>query len=131
MHEKIRQTREAKGLTQSGLGFRIGQPQSTVSRIERGGGLRLSTPLEMARVLELDQGRTGAKQSSSQLHGIVFEFPIEQNRPKKCGCGIKTPFLLAVCSIRIGIKNAFEVRPHPGKHQVPTLCRHIVQSLSP
>jgi transcriptional regulator with XRE-family HTH domain len=51
---QIRQTREAKGFTQSDLGTRIGQPQSAVSRIERGGDLRLSTLLEMARVLELE-----------------------------------------------------------------------------
>ena len=50
----LRQTREAKRLTQSDLGERIGQPQSAVSRIERGGDLRLSTLLEMARVLELE-----------------------------------------------------------------------------
>jgi HTH-type transcriptional regulator/antitoxin HipB len=54
MQDQIRQAREAKGLTQSGLGSRIGQPQSAVSRIERGGDLRLSTLLEMARVLELE-----------------------------------------------------------------------------
>ena len=50
----LRQAREAKGLTQSDLGERIGQPQSAVSRIERGGDLRHSTLLEMARVLELE-----------------------------------------------------------------------------
>jgi HTH-type transcriptional regulator/antitoxin HipB len=54
MQDQIRQAREAKGLTQSDLGRRIGQPQSAVSRIERGGDLRLSTLLEMARVLELE-----------------------------------------------------------------------------
>ncbi len=54
MQDQIRQAREAKGLTQSDLGSRIGQPQSAVSRIERGGDLRLSTLLEMARVLELE-----------------------------------------------------------------------------
>jgi len=54
MQDQIRQSREAKGLTQSDLGSRIGQPQSAVSRIERGGDLRLSTLLEMARVLELE-----------------------------------------------------------------------------
>jgi HTH-type transcriptional regulator / antitoxin HipB len=54
IQEQVRQAREAKGLTQSELGSRIGQPQSAVSRIERGGDLRLSTLLEMARVLELE-----------------------------------------------------------------------------
>jgi transcriptional regulator with XRE-family HTH domain len=54
IQEQIRQEREARGLTQSKLGNRIGQPQSAVSRIERGGDLRVSTLLEMARVLELE-----------------------------------------------------------------------------
>lgn len=43
-----------KGLTQSDLGLRIGQPQSAVSRIERGGDLRVSTLLEMARALGME-----------------------------------------------------------------------------
>ena len=51
---QIRIARESKGLTQADLGSRIGQPQSAVSRIERGGDLRVSTLLEMARVLELE-----------------------------------------------------------------------------
>ena len=51
---QLRQSRETKGLTQSEMGVRIGQPQSAVSRIERGGDLRVSTLLEMARVLELE-----------------------------------------------------------------------------
>lgn len=54
VQEQIRQAREAKGLTQSDLGRRIGQPQSAISRIERGGDIRLSTLLELARVLELE-----------------------------------------------------------------------------
>jgi transcriptional regulator with XRE-family HTH domain len=54
IQEQIRQAREAIGFTQSELGSRIGQPQSAVSRIERGADLRLSTLLEMARVLELE-----------------------------------------------------------------------------
>jgi HTH-type transcriptional regulator/antitoxin HipB len=54
IQRQIRQARKAEGLTQSDLGHRIGQPQSAVSRIERGGDLRLSTLLEMARVLELE-----------------------------------------------------------------------------
>lgn len=54
IQEQIREVREAKGLTQSDLGARIGQPQSAVSRIERGGDLRVSTLLEMARVLEME-----------------------------------------------------------------------------
>lgn len=54
MQDFLRQTREAKGLTQADLGERIGQPQSAVSRIERGGDLRLSTLQEIARVLDLE-----------------------------------------------------------------------------
>lgn len=54
IQEQVRAAREMKGLTQSDLGSRIGQPQSAVSRIERGGDLRLSTLLEMARVLEME-----------------------------------------------------------------------------
>ncbi len=54
MQDQIRKAREAKELTQSDLGRRIGQPQSAISRIERGGDIRLSTLLELARVLELE-----------------------------------------------------------------------------
>lgn len=54
IQEQVREAREAKGLTQSDLGSRIGQPQSAVSRIERGGDLRVSTLLEMARVLKME-----------------------------------------------------------------------------
>ena len=41
-------------MTQAELGRRLGQPQSSISRIERGGDLRLSTLLEMARTLDLE-----------------------------------------------------------------------------
>ena len=54
IQDHLRQAREVKGLTQSDMGARIGQPQSAVSRIERGGDLRVSTLLEMARVLEME-----------------------------------------------------------------------------
>jgi HTH-type transcriptional regulator / antitoxin HipB len=54
IQDRIRKAREAKGLSQADLGRRIGQPQSSVSRIERGGDLRVSTLLEMARVLDLE-----------------------------------------------------------------------------
>jgi transcriptional regulator with XRE-family HTH domain len=54
MQDQIRKAREAKGFTQSDLGHRIGQPQSAISRIERGADIRLSTLLELARVLELE-----------------------------------------------------------------------------
>jgi transcriptional regulator with XRE-family HTH domain len=54
IREQIRIAREAKGLTQAGLGQRLAQPQSSISRIERGGDLRLSTLLEVARVLDLE-----------------------------------------------------------------------------
>jgi HTH-type transcriptional regulator / antitoxin HipB len=54
IQNQLRQARERKGLTQSNLGARIGQPQSAVSRIERGGDLRVSTLLQMTRVLDLE-----------------------------------------------------------------------------
>ena len=54
IQDQLRQSREGKGLTQGEMGARIGQPQSAVSRIERGGDLRVSTLLEMARVLEME-----------------------------------------------------------------------------
>lgn len=54
IQDQLRQSREVKGLTQSDMGAGIGQPQSAVSRIERGGDLRVSTLLEMARVLEME-----------------------------------------------------------------------------
>jgi HTH-type transcriptional regulator / antitoxin HipB len=54
IQKQVRVARESKGLTQADLGSRIGQPQSAVSRIERGGDLRVSTLLEMARVLEME-----------------------------------------------------------------------------
>ncbi len=54
IQDQLRQSRESKSLTQSELGSRIGQPQSAVSRIERGGDLRVSTLLEMTRVLEME-----------------------------------------------------------------------------
>jgi HTH-type transcriptional regulator / antitoxin HipB len=54
IQDQLRQSREVKGLTQSDMGARIGQPQSAVSRIERGSDLRLSTLLEMSRVLEME-----------------------------------------------------------------------------
>ncbi len=54
IQDQLRQTRAVKGLTQSDMGARVGQPQSAVSRIERGGDLRVSTLLEMARVLEME-----------------------------------------------------------------------------
>ncbi|WP_446745594.1 helix-turn-helix domain-containing protein [Silvibacterium acidisoli] len=54
IQNQIRQAREARNFTQGDLGKRIGQPQSSVSRIERGGDLRVSTLLEMARVLGLE-----------------------------------------------------------------------------
>ncbi len=54
IQDQLRHSREGKSFTQSDMGARIGQPQSAVSRIERGGDLRVSTLLEMARVLELE-----------------------------------------------------------------------------
>ena len=54
IQDQLRQSREVKGLTQSDMGARIGQPQSAVSRIERGGDIRVTTLLEMARVLEME-----------------------------------------------------------------------------
>ena len=54
IQDQLRRSRETKGYTQSDMGARIGQPQSAVSRIERGGDLRVSTLLEMARVLDME-----------------------------------------------------------------------------
>ncbi len=54
IQDQIRKAREEKGLTQAELGLRLGQPQSSVSRVERGGDVRLSTVLEIARTLELE-----------------------------------------------------------------------------
>lgn len=54
IQDQIRRAREEKGLTQTELGIRLGQPQSSVSRLERGGDVRLSTVLEIARTLELE-----------------------------------------------------------------------------
>jgi transcriptional regulator with XRE-family HTH domain len=54
IQDQIREAREAIGLTQAEVGKRLGQPQSSVSRIERGGDLRVSTLLEMARILNLE-----------------------------------------------------------------------------
>lgn len=54
IQDQLRQSRERKGLTQSDVGARVGQPQSAVSRIERGGNLHVSTLLEMARVLGME-----------------------------------------------------------------------------
>lgn len=54
IQDQIRGAREAKGFTQAEFGLRLGQPQSSVSRIERGGDVRLSTLFEMARILDLE-----------------------------------------------------------------------------
>ncbi len=54
IQDQLRRAREEKGLTQAELGIRLGQPQSSVSRVERGGDVRLSTLLETARTLELE-----------------------------------------------------------------------------
>lgn len=54
IQNQIRLARQARELTQFELGRRIGQPQSAISRIERGGDIRLTTLLELARVLELE-----------------------------------------------------------------------------
>jgi transcriptional regulator with XRE-family HTH domain len=51
----IRQRRQHLHLSQAELGKKVGMPQSQIARIERGGSdLRLSTVLELARVLELE-----------------------------------------------------------------------------
>ena len=54
IQDQLRRGREAKGLTQAEFGGRLGQPQSSVSRVERGGDLRVSTLLEMARILDVE-----------------------------------------------------------------------------
>jgi HTH-type transcriptional regulator/antitoxin HipB len=50
----IQQAREKKQWSQAELGRRLGQPQSSISRIEGGADVRLSTLTEMARVLDLE-----------------------------------------------------------------------------
>ncbi|MBS2008724.1 MAG: helix-turn-helix transcriptional regulator [Cyanobacteria bacterium SZAS TMP-1] len=48
-------TRKAKGLSQSQISSKLGHPQSYISSIENGKhDLRLSTFIELARVLELE-----------------------------------------------------------------------------
>jgi len=51
----LKEAREAKGLSQRGLSARTGVPQSHISKIESGGtDIRLSSLIELARVLDLD-----------------------------------------------------------------------------
>ncbi|ATI80563.1 helix-turn-helix domain-containing protein [Sphingobium yanoikuyae] len=51
----LRKARAARGLTQRGLGERVGMPQSHVSKIEQGMvDLQLSSLAEMARALDLE-----------------------------------------------------------------------------
>lgn len=53
--ETLAQARRRKELTQASLGAMIGLPQSHISNIERGKtDLRLSSLLEMARLLDLE-----------------------------------------------------------------------------
>jgi HTH-type transcriptional regulator/antitoxin HipB len=91
IQDQIRRAREEKGLTQAELGVRLGQPQSSVSRVERGGDVRLSTVLEIARTLELEpmlipkrlvpamrapiQHRRGQDRGSLDVHPLVGGIP--------------------------------------------------------
>lgn len=53
--KKLQAARKAKGLTQAELGAKMGLPQSHISQIETGRvDLRLSSLLEMARLLDLE-----------------------------------------------------------------------------
>lgn len=53
--KELRAARKAKGLTQAELGAKMGLPQSHISQIESGKtDLRLSSLLEMARLLDLE-----------------------------------------------------------------------------
>lgn len=53
--EALKNTREAKGLSQRALSARTGVPQSHISKIEQGNAdIRLSSLIELARALELE-----------------------------------------------------------------------------
>jgi transcriptional regulator with XRE-family HTH domain len=53
--QRLRETRQAKGLTQQARAASMGVPQSQVSNLERGNvDLRTSTLIELARLLELE-----------------------------------------------------------------------------
>lgn len=53
--KRLQTARKAKGLTQGALGAKMGLPQSHISQIEAGRvDLRLSSLLEMARLLDLE-----------------------------------------------------------------------------
>lgn len=53
--KKLKQARQAKGLTQAALGKKMGLPQSHISQIEAGQvDFRLSSMVEMARLLDLE-----------------------------------------------------------------------------
>ena len=52
---KLKEAREAKGLSQRDLGAHIGVPESHISKIESGrSDIRLSSQIEFARALDLD-----------------------------------------------------------------------------
>lgn len=51
----IREQRRSRKMSQAELGRRVGMPQSQIARIEHGAkDLRLSTILELARILDLE-----------------------------------------------------------------------------
>jgi transcriptional regulator with XRE-family HTH domain len=53
--EQLKTARQAQAMTQSGLGKKLGLPQSHISRIEqKEADLRLSTLTDMARVLDME-----------------------------------------------------------------------------
>ncbi len=54
-HDRLKQARKAKNLTQSELSKQLGMPQSHLSKIEAGlTDLRLSSLVELARLLDLE-----------------------------------------------------------------------------
>lgn len=48
---RIAEIREQRGLTQAALAHLVGTDVGTISRYERGGGLRLSRAIDVARAL--------------------------------------------------------------------------------
>lgn len=67
----LKNTREARGLSQRALGARAGIPQSHISKIEKGAvDLRVSSLVELARVLDLELELV-ARKSLPAVHAIV------------------------------------------------------------
>jgi len=69
--EALRSAREARGLSQRALSAKSGVPQGHISKIENGTvNLRLSSLVELARVLELELALVPRK-SLPAIHAIV------------------------------------------------------------